>query len=385
VEKRRPVYLDLQKNGYFGKWYPIWVAHDSINQPLIMARFKKEDCCISSIPQTDTPIIAVGSGYSVDRAIPFLKKWKGEIITGNSNVYSLLNNDIVPDYVCAYDAHPSVADHLTKYKQWPKSITLLTHPHIHPRLIRRWKGPVKFFRRCWPGLEYFEWILMLRYSELLCAHGGINIGMRFRGCVLNNEIQCAHLMGVPGRPIYLIGADFGWRPGAKNRCTSYYPKGDGKTFRRVESTPLSATGEDKKQLTIDRNGWQFVNDMDMFKRHMYEMLLTAPRSPYGPLTLIDCSEGSLEELQQASIEEVVSTDGKIKRRDAEQDVRGYLDWHTGILAERYATIQRRHDAEGETSGTGIIGDGTCLADNSPGMDGGDTGGDTCDAGPGPGD
>jgi len=293
-------------------------------------------------------------------------------------VFTLLANGIVPTYVCAYDAHPTLAKLLTDYREWPKSVTLLTHPHIHPKLLHKWKNPVRYFRRRWRGLEYFEWILELRYGSMVLDNGGIQIGMRFRGCVLNTQIQCAHIMGTPGRPIYMIGADFGWLDNSKNRCTTCIPRADGKTFSSTKSAPIIQNEKGLPVLTVGRDGYEFISDMDMFRRHMYEMYLSTqkhdydpPKGRYGPMTLIDCSNMALVELQQENIEEVVEKQGlTIERRDVGTAVRGYLRWHAGILAERYEDLQRRDNADFD------IGDTDGVADDDDGVVGGDGGGDT---------
>lgn len=94
-----------------------------------------------------TPAIITGSGPSFDNTVPFLKDWKGLIFCGPTQVQTLLQHGVRPQYLVAYDAAPDFPQYMqiaTVPKNYYDGIQLLTTPNMDPGFVHRWA------ERGWP-------------------------------------------------------------------------------------------------------------------------------------------------------------------------------------------------------------------------------------------
>jgi hypothetical protein len=90
------------------------------------------------------PCIIIGSGPSLDDAIPYLKEWKGGIICTTSHALTLMYYGIEPTYIMALDAF-SLWDEI-KGVDWNKTKTkLITHPGVWPELIEKWPNEILLY------------------------------------------------------------------------------------------------------------------------------------------------------------------------------------------------------------------------------------------------
>lgn len=331
----------LQDDPYFRKHYSKWVRNARDNYPYILGKSRKSKICMSSLPMSETPVIVCGSGYSLGPALPLLKQWRGEIICGNSNVFTLLAHGILPTYLCVYDSHPEVADLLTSYKRWP-DVCLLTHPLINPTLVKKWKGRVRFYMVRREKMEFFDWVLPSMYADT-----GIDRALKWRVCVVNNEIQVAGALGWAGRPIFLTGCDFGWKDRSKHRCRTYRPSKDGMSLHEVVIPPVDP---ETTPLSVDDEGWEYSGDMIILRDELYKMWWD------NQLPIVDCSEGSLIALPRARLSDVVAGQGEgyawvaLERKKHAEAVADYLNHRVAVKQEQYEKLMEDEDAQEDCVG-----------------------------------
>ena len=288
---------EFMKDGYFGRWYPIWIQNAMENYATIKEEFKTSNKCISSIPRPmSRPCIITGRGPSLNKALPLLNKWQHPIFSSASTAFALKKYEHQPEYICAFDSLWSLYNLQLKLDQkttsW-KGSTLLTHPNAEPKMIKAWKWNKYYYRRVFPQHEFFENTFPLMFPW-------IKIGIRFTGCVANNALTLALFLGY--NPIYLVGVDLGWKDDSK-RAAETWTQNKGK-YELESLGPL--TEEDKKTTITTVNGVRSSMSNVSFKAE----LLNISKS-YKNASIVDCSDGMLDELQKDNIENVIKKQGYI--------------------------------------------------------------------------
>jgi len=363
----------LQGDPYWRKHYHHWTWAAVDNYPSILAQSKKRKVGLQDAPKSSTPAIVIGSGPSLTPAIRALQRWKGEIFCSNSNLYTLLANGIKPTHLVVLDAAGAVGNLVTRYKGTPKDITLVTHPMINPVLVAKWKRPAYYYLVQRRGNELFQWALPWMYSR-----AGIDVGLLWRICVTNSAVQVAGYLGEPMRPVFLVGADFGWRDRNESRCRTYEPTDDGAELREKpvavpEDTP-DMTEDSLGRIHRDADGIERMGDMTI-KRDEFFQLWWGNHIP-----MIDCTGGYLHELPQADISDVVDKQGVgwdwvfEKRRETAKAVADYLNSRVAAKREQWSKIMEEHDEKVSVGAGG-------AADDTGGVDGGGSG-ERGEAGPG---
>lgn len=338
---------------YFQKHYGRWVNNAVANHRTLSSRASKRQLCISALPVSDKPAIVCGSGYSLNAALPLLKEWKGDIICGNSNVLTLIAHGITPTYLVVLDSHPTIADLLCGYKRWPQSTRLITHPTIAPGLLAGWTNPSSYYLVQRKHFELFEAVFPAMFAPL-----GIKVGLQWRICVVNNEVQIAGTLGKLGRPIFLVGCDFGWKDRAKHRCMTFVPTLDGKDLYEKSIGPIPQDDDPKRadyDIGVDDNGWEYTGDMIFLRDELYRTWW------HNQVAVIDCSWGSVTELPRARLEDVVACQGRDwygmleKRHEHAKRVADYLNRRDAVKQEQYRKIVEEYHAKmacGDSSGGG---------------------------------
>jgi hypothetical protein len=197
---------------------------------------------------------------------------------------------------------------------------MLTHPNIDPRTIKGWKWEKMYYRRMFPGMEFFELVFPLMFPM-------IRIGIRFTGSVVNNAISIAAFLGFS--PIFLTGCDFGWYDHAETSASNYQFKSDGSLFVSDKQT---FTGD--KAMVINVNGKFTDERMLNFVEGLYQIWATDDSN------IIDSSGGMLEGMPKANIEDVIKNQGRgfqnilvDKNKKIEMTTK-YMAWLKDFIAER---------------------------------------------------
>jgi hypothetical protein len=224
---------------------------------------------------------------------------------------------------------------------------------VNPTLVKRTKLRPYYFLVQRDGNEFHRWTLpeMYRLSKIDC-------GLKWRTCVSNNAVQVATYLGEPGRVLFLVGMDFGWRDRAESRCRTYMPTTDGEALREVPVSVPQDTEEDP--ITRYPDGIERIGDMMGKRDDFYELwwgcrneLITSDGS--GPLAtaVVDCTGGYLHELPQASIADVVAAQGvgwenvrdKVQGRQTADRVADYLNRRVAEKRQQWKAIVEARDAE----------------------------------------
>ena len=290
---------DIMKDPYMKRWLPVWQHNVIENSPQIKEDFQVDenwishnDVCISSQHDANKnkPAIIIGSGPSLDKALPLLKNWKGAIFAATSNALSLVKHEREPDYINAFDSHWGLFSHVEGY-EWKNTI-LLTHPYAEPKTIKWWKWKKLYYRRYYVGLEFSEVILPLLYPW-------IKIGIRVTGCVVNSNYSIASFMGF--NPVFLVGVDFGWKDDDYHHAL-YYRLVDKKWEEKPPKNISEWTEEERKKII--QYGDVKTKAVDIgFKNDLLRLWAN------NPANIIDCSDGIINEISKANIEEVIEKQG----------------------------------------------------------------------------
>lgn len=290
---------DIMKDPYFKRWLPIWHNNAMENYPQIKEDFQVDEkgvphinVCVSSIPpetKANKPAIILGSGPSLDEAAKYLKDWKHDIFAATSNALVAVKWGREPEYICAFDSHWGLFEHLNSY-DWKKAV-LLTHPYAEPKTIKWWKGKRLYYRRYYEGFEFSEVILPLMYPW-------IRIGIRVTGCVVNNAISIANFWRYS--PLILVGVDFSWKEGWHDRAMQYTLNKDG-TWNEIPPN-LPTTEEqfaERKQMTKEVDGYYTLKSWISFKDALINIWANTQ------CQIIDCSDGLIKEFPKMDLKEVI--------------------------------------------------------------------------------
>ncbi len=173
-----------------------------------------------------TSVLIIGSGPTLDEALPLVKDWKGHIICSTSHAPTLLAWGREPEHIVALDPDSNPGELVADTWEGRKSILHL-HPGVMPDLIRWWKGPMALFRKLQPQQPFYSGELAMGYSPL-----GQLIGNHYQGdkSPLSITAQVPMLANVVAAMIciakhlgysqqVLVGADFSF-PNNQQRFTS---------------------------------------------------------------------------------------------------------------------------------------------------------------------
>ena len=265
---------------------------------------------ISKFPNNkNQPVLIIGSGPSLDKVLPTLKEWEGDIITSTSQATTCVYYGKEPTYILALDpdSHPEEI----KIDTWEgRSSTLVFHPGVTPELVSSWPIKMGFFRKLEPQTPFYGNAQKIGYSlikrffntanQLMQIHitPMINTEIVMLGCVLNAQIFIAELLGY--NPLYLVGADFGF-PGEKSRHDAW--RYDGKGWAKSEANYVNM----ESPLIIKADNGTPTEYMMLFyvKNFMSAWRLQKQQ-------IISCSEGVLEgRLPHAEWKDVLAQQGKM--------------------------------------------------------------------------
>lgn len=181
-----------------------------------------------SLPKRkDKTALIIGSGPSLDAALPLLKDWKGEIVCSTSQAPTLVRWGIEPDHILALDPDSNVGE-MAVPGGWEKRKSILhLHPGVDPELVKWWPGKFSLFRKLQPQTSFYANEQNIGYGTL-----GPKEGHRYDGnkgepliksqipmlaCVLAAQICVGKHLGY--HQMFLVGCDFGFK-GEKPRFTA---------------------------------------------------------------------------------------------------------------------------------------------------------------------
>lgn len=177
--------------------------------------------------QKEKCALIVGSGPTLNKVLPVIKDWPGDVICSTSHAPTILYWGREPEYVMCLDpdSHPGELQVPNGWKD--RKSCLVMHPGVNPEVIKCWDGKLAFFRKLQPQTPFYDNAQKVGYSTL-----GPKDGYRYQGqlgeslikslipmlaCVVPAQIVLAHRLGY--KQAILVGADFSY-PGNITRFTS---------------------------------------------------------------------------------------------------------------------------------------------------------------------
>lgn len=263
------------------------------------------------------PAVCIGSGPTLTPSLPYLKEWQeqtgGIIYCGLSNINLLMSAGIKPTYFVIYDFRdrpddpPSMA--LSTEPDFYKGIPMIISPEYDPGMIKFWLNtgnPIYFAMRgaggnpdTDPYISYLHRLLPAIYAqnEEIKAENRLFTGFINVGCVANQEIFCATVMGCD--PIYICGVNLGY-PENKAHIKPMIRK-DGKF---VEQEYVADFTEPMKGQCYADNG-VLTDTINLMYKHATLFIWMSNRLDLYELT-IDGLYGILDVLPKIDIKDLVA-------------------------------------------------------------------------------
>ncbi len=262
--------------------------------------------------------MCIGSGPTLTPSLPYLKEWQeqtgGLVYCGLSNINLLMSAGIKPSYFVIYDFRDTPDDPKMPLSTEPgfyDGIPMIIPPEYDPKMIKFWLGtgnPVYFVMRgaggnpdTDPYISYLHRLLpaIFAQNEEIKPENRLYTGFINVGCVANQEIFCATVMGCD--PIYLCGVNLGY-PERKAHIKPMIYK-DGEYTESEYVPPFSAEGLLKGQCISD-NGL-LTDTINLMYKHATLFIWMSNRLDLYELT-IDGLYGILDVLPKIDIKDLVS-------------------------------------------------------------------------------
>ncbi len=158
----------------------------------------------------DKPAVIVSAGPSLDKNAKWLYMAKGKmlIISVDTAVRTLLNNNIMPDFILSLDPVIENYYHLEGLEEQLKDVCLVANPVTYPEIIKKYKGHVLIMTYGDPLIQWFE--------RFIDEKGETMVG----GSVATSAFDFAYRLGA--NPIILIGHDLSFYGRRAYTEGSYY-------------------------------------------------------------------------------------------------------------------------------------------------------------------
>lgn len=308
--------------------------HDVIIQALKDGRARD----LSDEPKVPkgTPAIIVGSGPSLDVAIPLLKDWKGGLLTSTSQARTLAYHGAKVTHIVALDPFSHWEE--VRGIDWAAMGTkLVTHPGVWPCLVKNWPGEILLFRQflgnkaswyaqdqnlmysardpdtaleCQGKAPKFENLIHTEMTVFACAppsqlFAGQALGY---GTMFASGIDFAFHSGLRRFTMQIPQEDGTWKEsvskGDKDALDKWMEKREIKHKKYLQEHNIHTDAERTEDLMETTNGLVSERLMMYYKKNF----LTSVR--LSGQTCYICGLGAITELPQADIANVIKTQGK---------------------------------------------------------------------------
>lgn len=258
------------------------------------------------------PVIIVGSGSSLDAALPMLSKWEGAIFCTPSQAATL--------HACGcHDLNVLILDTRTEWRQIADGgpdffklgkKNLYTHPGIHPAIWKAWQGDKHLFRCCDERIP--------AYVVQAAAYKQVEAQLRLFSSSIPAMVGIAQYMG--HSPIFLVGCDMS----AKRFSAVEYKTDSGTWYKHG---PMA---EDDNAIEVD--GVR-TTELQLFYRRSFYMQTLIDRSP-----IISCSTGILARFPYRDLKKVINQQGKHFKNAVAGDVE-FLEIEKELIKENAYLIR----------------------------------------------
>lgn len=374
-------------------WTPLWVRNSCRSYQEVEKDFKERNCDIQILPKAKKgeSAIILGSGPSLDKALPFLKHWKGAIFCSTSQLAILEYHDIHPSYLFLIDADPAMI-YLMEKSKFRDTVPLITHVQIPREALECWKN-VYYYRMYDPSDDYTAKYLAMQYGLVNVEKGWrISSYVMNTGNVVNNMIAIGQVLGYS--PLFLCGYDLGY-PNGQYRFTNYEKINKDSIERlkkeiivagmNINNTHKQQPNMKPKEFTevlghyLDR--YKLLSETlgkyeDVFKDEEVWLKIEDPGIPpnrptlmsgngittdqlcifykystilmwgVGAAPIIDCSEGILREIPHVDIRDVIAEQGKgfilPKWQDIYRTAQKYLKYRKIYILKNELEVSSRN-------------------------------------------
>jgi Zn-finger nucleic acid-binding protein len=275
---------------------------------------------ISDEPKhTDEPCIIIGSGGSLDLALPLLKDWKGGLICTTSHALSLVKFGAPPTHIFALDPF-CTWDEIAGIDWSRYGTKLITTPTIWPTLIHNWPNEYLLYRQNMGRKDSF-------YASTLCHQYSRREG--FRGATFTFMIRTELTLFAASPPaqlfasqvmgygnIFLVGCDFGYTYG-KDRFTRWTVKTPAKVIQAgnaemeiPEEWEAHPSAYDDLSEETKSTSMMSMNGILTHPVHLYykKNMLSAWRLSGQDIWTTD--KGLITEMPYVDLEHVIAKQGK---------------------------------------------------------------------------
>ncbi|MGF9976246.1 motility associated factor glycosyltransferase family protein [Viridibacillus arvi] len=178
---------------------------------------------------TNVPAIVVSAGPSLNKNIQYLKDARGKsiIIAVDTILGRLIDEGIIPDFVCSIERISEVYDYFFKDRSYPKEVTLVGPPLLDGRVFESFQGELLLpFRTEVNEYRWLQNVLNIKdeigmLMGISCAHVAFGIA-EYLGC----------------SPIILVGQDLAY--GTKDGQTH----ASGTTYDNLAKKPINNKNDD---------------------------------------------------------------------------------------------------------------------------------------------
>jgi hypothetical protein len=252
------------------------------------------------------PCFILGSGASLDIALPLLKDWKGGIICTTSQALSLMYHGIEPTHILALD--PFCAWEEIDGVDWSKTKTkLIAHPGVWPNLIQNWPNEMLFYvENSGRGDSFYNTTQKQMYTwregdrRLPIFHFYIRTALTLFACSPPAELFVAERLGYG--TIFLSGVDFGFTYG-KERFSNWVKK-DGEW--KLNEYPIldEAAVPDRPKLILSNN------NIPTLPMHVYYKKNFISGWRLSHQTVYTTDKGTITEIPYVDIKEAIEKQGE---------------------------------------------------------------------------
>lgn len=259
-----------------------------------------------------TAVIIIGSGPSLDDAIPLLGDWKGGVICTTSHARTLLYHGIEPSHIFALD--PFCTYEEIAGVDWSKTRTkLIAHPGVWPSLLAEWPNDILLYRQFngQPDSYYSTW-QNRAYTRRECSDETIRTAMfkyvirtelTLFACSPPAQLFAAQRLGYGNA--FLCGVDFGYHSG-KERFTEWKPKASGDWEAIVQPSEPAIERDRAAGNLVKANNGAFTSKAHLFyKKNMISALRLTEQNVWTT-----DKYGTLQEVPYVKLSEVVRKQGK---------------------------------------------------------------------------
>lgn len=300
---------------------PIDIQHAFMNWRTIRDEFKAGRAADLSViaDKCKGPAMLLGSGPSLDEAMPLLKDWKGAICCSTSQATTCCYYGRSPELIVMLDSQTPLAEFATD--AWGKNSALVCNPSLAPDIMAYWKGPKFYYRQMDPSNPFYSRILPIAYPF-------IQTELLLFSCTPAAQLGILRNLGY--NPIFLVGLDMGFPKGARlGRFTWWRYRETGgelhhgkwrpKSTRWVADPPCPLPPHEG--LIRARNGVLTERVHLFFKRSICAVTVLETHRPDAP-QIFNASKGILYDFPTVKVEDVVKQQGvgfeAMYRTNAEQ-------------------------------------------------------------------